>query len=292
MLLVIMGASGAMAQTNDDNPDFACVNTTQGYWVDLADGPNGTPGSTYEWTITAGPAGGWIFASGQNTNHLEINWLLAGTYTLEVIETADACPGVPVTLTINVEPNNTFTLTSAAGTDDQIVCIDSPIVDITYSTTGATGATFAGLPAGVTGNWVADVITIAGTPTVDGTFNYTVTLTGGCGDVEITGTITVTEDNTFTLTSAAGTDDQIVCIDSPIVDITYSTTGATGATFAGLPAGVTGNWVADVITIAGTPTVDGTFNYTVTLTGGCGDVEITGTITVTPLPTTSPIWHD
>lgn len=28
MLLVLIAGSGAMAQTNDDNPDYACVNTT------------------------------------------------------------------------------------------------------------------------------------------------------------------------------------------------------------------------------------------------------------------------
>jgi hypothetical protein len=35
-----------------------------------------------------------------------------------------------------------------------------------------------------------------------------------------------------------------------------------------------------VITISGTPTATGTFNYTIPLTGGCGSVNATGTITV------------
>ncbi len=61
-----------------------------------------------------------------------------------------------------------------------------------------------GLPAGVTGNWAANVVTISGTPTASGPFNYTVTLTGGCGTVTANGTITVTPNNTITLTSAAG----------------------------------------------------------------------------------------
>ncbi|MBK7710005.1 MAG: hypothetical protein IPJ37_02805 [Bacteroidales bacterium] len=34
----------------------------------------------------------------------------------------------------------------------------------TYTTTGATGATFSGLPTGVTGNWAANVVTISGSP--------------------------------------------------------------------------------------------------------------------------------
>jgi hypothetical protein len=136
------------------------------------------------------------------------------------------------------------------------------------------------------------VLTISGTPSESGTFTYTVTLTGGCGTVTTTGTITVNADNTIALTSATGTDAQTLCINSPLTDITYATTGATGATVTGLPAGVTGAWLLDVFTISGTPTETGTFNYTITLTGGCGNVTTSGTIIVNPIPTTSPIFHN
>jgi hypothetical protein len=84
-----------------------------------------------------------------------------------------------------------ITLTSAPGTDSQTVCVNTAITPITYSTTGATGATFSGLPTGVTGTFSGGNITISGTPTVAGTFNYTVTLTGGCGNVTATGTLVV-----------------------------------------------------------------------------------------------------
>jgi uncharacterized protein (TIGR02145 family) len=40
-----------------------------------------------------------------------------------------------------------------------------------------------------------------------------------------------------------------------------------------------------VITISGTPTTTGTFNYTIPLTGGCGSVNATGSITVSACPT-------
>src|SRR5262249_18438753 len=156
-------------------------------------------------------------------------------------------------------------LTSAAGTDAQTKCINTVITNITYSTTGATGATFSGLPAGVNGNWAANVVTISGTPSASGTFNYTVTITRASTRqaVTATGEITVTANNTIALSSAAGTDAQTKCINTVITNITYSTTGATGATFSGLPAGVNGNWAANVVTISGTPTASGTFNYTV-----------------------------
>jgi gliding motility-associated-like protein len=126
-------------------------------------------------------------------------------------------------------------------------------------------------------------VTISGTPTESGSFTYTVTLLGGCGTVTTTGVINVTPDNTISLTSA--NDNQTVCIGTPIVNITYATTGATDATVTGLPLGVTGSWASDVVTISGTPTEPGSFTYTVTLLGGCGTVTTTGTLIVEQIPT-------
>ena len=227
--------------------------------------------------LPAGVTGAWA----SNVVTISGTPTVSGTFSYTVTLTG-GCGTVTANGTITVNPINTITLTSGAGTNIQTVCINTAITNITYSTTGATGATFAGLPTGVTGIWAANVVTISGTPTVSGTFNYTVTLTGGCGTVTATGTITVTPNNTITLTSAAGTNAQTLCINTPITNITYATTGATGATFSGLPTGVTGSWASNVVTISGTPTVSGTFNYTVTLTGGCGTITATGTITVNP----------
>ena len=240
--------------------------------------------------LPAGVTGAWL----ANVVTISGTPTVAGPSTYTVTLTG-GCGTVTTTGTITVTPNNTVNRTSPAGTDAQTVCINSPITNITYATTGATGATITGLPAGVTGTWVANVVTISGTPTVAGPSTYTITLTGGCGTITTTGTITVNPDNTISRTSPAGTDAQTVCINTPITDITYATTGATGATVTGLPAGVTGTWAANVVTISGTPTVAGPTTYTVTLTGGCGAVTTTGTISVTPNNTvnrTSPAGTD
>ena len=159
------------------------------------------------------------------------------------------------------------------------------MTNITHNTTGATGiGTATGLPAGVTATWSADVITISGTPTEVGTFNYSIPLTGGCSIVNATGTITVVPVNTVSEASSSPT----LCIDTELTDITHNTTGATGiGTATGLPTGVTATWSADVITISGTPTEAGTFNYSIPLTGGYGSVNATGTITVLPANTVS-----
>lgn len=88
--------------------------------------------------------------------------------------------------------SKSITLTSAANTNNQTICTGTAITDITYSSSGATGATFTGLPTGVSGTYTGGNITITGTPSVTGTFNYTVSLTGsGCGVSQATGTIRV-----------------------------------------------------------------------------------------------------
>ena len=61
------------------------------------------------------------------------------------------------------------------------------------------------------------MVTISGTPTVSGVFNYTVTTTGGCPPATATGTITVTPLNTI----ASGTN-QTVCINSAITNISLA----------------------------------------------------------------------
>src|SRR4029078_9472392 len=93
------------------------------------------------------------------------------------------------------------------------------------------------LRAGVLSEWAANTITISGTPTAAGTFNYSIPLTGGCGNVTATGTITVNDVNTAGAPSSSPT----VCINTAIApNITIATTGATGIGLpTNLPAGVT-----------------------------------------------------
>jgi hypothetical protein len=177
---------------------------------------------------------------------------------------------------------NSIVLSSAAGTNSQSICNSTPITNITYATTGATGANVTGLPNGVQGLWNNNVVTISGTPTQAGTFNYEVTLTGGCNPTKVQGTLVVNlTNNTINLTSAAGTNNQSSCRNATITNITYATTGATNANVTGLPAGVEGRWNNNVVTISGTPVpTSGTFGYTVTLTGGCGTITATGSISI------------
>ncbi|MFM7728962.1 MAG: pectate lyase, partial [Flavobacteriales bacterium] len=126
--------------------------------------------------------------------------------------------------------------------------------------------------------WANNTITISGTPSAAGTFNYSIPLTGGCGSVSASGSIVVTPDNT-----ASTPTNPTLCINTALTPITITTTGATGiGTPTGLPAGVTAVWANNTITISGTPSAAGTFNYSIPLTGGCGSVSASGSIVVTP----------
>jgi hypothetical protein len=188
-----------------------------------------------------------------------------------------------------IKPGFTFcvpssaTLSSGVNSNNQTVCQNTSISNITYATTNITDGTSTGLPPGITASFInSNGIAISGTPTTAGTYNYTLNLTGGCQTIVVSGTITVTASNTLTLSSAAGTNAQAACINNPIANITYTTTGATGATVTGLPTGVTASWSSNTITISGTPSVAGTYNYSIPLTGGCGSVNASETITVNP----------
>lgn len=130
---------------------------------------------------------------------------------------------------------NTIVLASGSGAKDQEVVNTSTLSTITYNTTGATGATVTGLPTGVSASFSSNTITISGTPTQAGTFNYSVDLTGGCGTVSSTGTITVHPLNTIALSSAEGTNNQELEINTALTSIVYDVVGATGADVSGLP---------------------------------------------------------
>jgi hypothetical protein len=104
---------------------------------------------------------------------------------------------------------------------------------------------------------------------------------GGNGQIIISYTLPA---NTVSAASSSPT----ACVGTAITAISHTTTGATGiGTATGLPAGVTASWAANTITISGTPTASGTFNYSIPMTGGCttGQSPATGTITVNPRPT-------
>ncbi|MFC5625528.1 beta strand repeat-containing protein, partial [Algoriphagus winogradskyi] len=205
---------------------------------------------------------------------------VSGTFNYSIPVQGCLSSGVNATGTITVTPNQTVAAASSAPT----LCVNSPLAaSITHATTNATGiGAPTGLPAGVTASWSANTITIVGTPSVSGTFNYSIPVQGCLSSgVNATGTITVTPNQTVAAASSAPT----LCVNSPLAtSITHATTNATGiGAPTGLPTGVTASWSANTITILGTPSVSGTFNYSIPVQGCLSSgVNATGTITVNP----------
>jgi hypothetical protein len=274
-ITVTQGPTGSLSSAAGTNAQSLCENTAI---TTITYSTSNAAGATFSGLpdgVTGSYASNVVTISGTPT--------ATGTFSYTVT-LAGSC-NVNLTGSILVSnTNNTISLTSASGTDVQTACVNTAITTVSYATTGASGASFSGLPSGVTGAWSNNVVTLTGTPTVAGSYSYTINLTGGCGTVSATGSFTVIQ-NSIALTSASGTDAQTICANSAMTNLTYSTTGATGASFSGLPSGVTGTWSNNVVTISGTPTTAGNASFTITLTGGCGTVTATGSLTVTALPT-------
>ena len=114
------------------------------------------------------------------------------------------------------------------------------------------------------------------------TYYRAVVANGTCSSANSSiATITVAANNTVSTASLTSA----LCFNTAMPNITHATTGATGIGSAiGLPTGVTASWSSNTITISGTPTQTGTFNYSIPLTGGCGSVNATGVLTVNSLP--------
>ena len=210
----------------------------------------------------------------------------AGTTTISYTITIGNCTSVQ-TAQLTVNPT-AVAGTVTAGTTPQ--CIGGT-TNYTVSGTvlgGGTGTWSSSNPGVATIN-ASGLVTAVGA----GTSNIIYTVSGGCGGtVASSATITVIS-NTTTVSSASTSPS--ICINTPITNIIHTTTGATGiGTATGLPSGVTATWSSNTITISGTPTASGTFNYSIPLTSGCaGSANATGTITVNaPVPTSTVNVND
>lgn len=200
-----------------------------------------------------------------------------GTYTVSYTIPAGAgCPGFLTTTTVTILGDDQITPTSAFM--NQTVCVNQSIINITAATTYATGASATGLPPGVTSTWSSNIITISGTPTVPGTYNYTIYTTGGnCFPAaNYSGTITVLP------YPGASVNSPSVCSGSAAtVTATPSAAGTYSYSWT-VPAGATnpGNVASFSTTIAGTYSV--ILNNTGT---GCSGTSTSGTVTINPSPT-------
>lgn len=142
------------------------------------------------WTPIAG-ATGETYDSPALTETTEFQRIVVSTLN------GVSCISAPSNIvTVTVTPENTVTPVNP----DPVLCLDTAVpITLIHRTTGATGianegvAGANGLPLGISASFDpgSGDITILGTPTEVGVFNYSIPLTGGCGSVNATGTITV-----------------------------------------------------------------------------------------------------
>ena len=251
-----------------------CVNTALTNITHATSGGTGVGAATgLPSGVSATWSGNSIKISGTPTSVGTFNYSIPLTGGCGIV---NATGTIIVTSVSLATPENTVSIASSMPT----ICMNTTLITILHTTTGATSiGTCIGLPSGLNAAWSANTITISGRPNVSGTFNYIIPLNGGCGSVNATGTITVTAllPAAVDVLSSAPT----VCINTQFFFNAHTTSGVAGIGFtSGLPPGVTAAWSADTITISGTPTSGGTFNYKIQLTGGCGCIYATGTIIV------------
>ncbi|MDG2433562.1 hypothetical protein, partial [Flavobacterium sp.] len=259
--VIAAGSASTIATAGQPTNQTASTTFTAAFTV-TATGGSGT--TQYQWQVDSGSGfvnvtNGTIY-SNATTATLSLKNITCDMngykYRVIVSQSNYICGNVTSSSATLTVPNNTV---SAASSTPNL-CINTALTAITHTTTRATGiGTATGLPAGVTASFASNTISISGTPTAAGTFDYTIPLTGGCGTVSATGTITVSAPVAQTVTGT-----NTVCVGNTT---TFSSTTSGGTWSSASPTVATVNSASGVVTgvAAGTSVI----NYSVTTTGGC-----------------------
>jgi len=280
--------------------DFeVCKDTTPQDVVFVGSGGTAPYTFTYEITslLLASPITGTVTSIGNEAILVpQIPTTTAGSFTVTLLGVKDSGFCNKGNL---IAPKEAFITVLGAGISpvnpidvSQIVCENIPIVNIVFNINGSpTNAYVENLPGNVTSNYdiSAGELTISGAPNEVGVFPYIVKTSGsliGC-NAEFYGTLTVNETGKLSVVSPSGSDLQSICINNAITTINYTIQGAaTGATVVftpNTPAGITWTVSGSTVTISGTPTETGIFNYTVetfSILNSCLQTTKTGTITI------------
>ncbi|NRT17148.1 hypothetical protein HNP99_003527, partial [Flavobacterium sp. 28A] len=275
--VITKGSLSTIATSGQPTNQTASTTFTAAFTV-TATGGSGT--TQYQWQVDSGSGfvnvtNGTIY-SNVTTATLSLKNITCDMngykYRVIVSQSNYICGNVTSSSATLTVLNNTV---SAASSTPNL-CINTALTAITHTTTRATGiGTATGLPAGVTASFASNKITISGTPTVAGTFDYTIPLTGGCGSVNATGKITVTAaPDAGTL---SGT--QAICIDGTTT-LSSTVKGGTWSTNAAATATID----ASTGVVKGLKAGTATMTYTVKGSGGCDDATATRVVTVTAAP--------
>ena len=260
------------AQLTDPDAQTLCQGTgIKSYEVDY---PNGTPGSSYAWSVTTSSGNPVPTPVTNGTNSTTIDWsiILPGDYIVHVLETTTAtnCVASEVALNVTINALPTATIT--------------PVTATTFCQGGSVVLN-ANTGTGLTYQWQLDGVNYAGTGatsssiTVDAAGNYTVMVTNSstCSATSLATTVTINPLPIATIT--------------PVTATTFCQGGSLVLN-ANTGTGLTYQWQLDGVNYTGAGatsssiTVDTAGNYTVIVTNSstCSVTSLATTVTVNPLP--------
>lgn len=236
-----------------------------------------TTNSTYLWTFGDGNS-----STAYNPTH---TYSTSGTYLVSLVVT-DAL-GCTDTYSQSITVNNA-PLSLSSANPNYTGCINSVAGSIVYTITGTfAGYAVTGLPSGMTSTIAGSTITISGTPTSAGTFNYTVSTSGGCAPGAAFGTITILPNITPTFAAigplCAGTNFSLSNISQNGVSGTWSpavnTTSSATYTFTPSPGQCASSTVLNV-TVNSIPVVS--YSGSTTLcSGNTTNIALSSTVSGT-----------
>lgn len=251
----------------------------QGQAYNAAITATGGSGAGFSWSISAGPLPGGLSLATSGTPSTAITGVpvVAGTFnfTVRVTDSISFVDTVALQLVINPAPTLTIT-TASVPSGQQGQAYSTPVAATGGTGAGYTWSVIAGaLPNGVSLSGTGTPsTTLAGLPTAAGTFNFTVQVQDSIGlSATVPLQLVLAPAPTLTVTTAS--------LPAATQGTAYSTAiAATGGSGAGytwsvvagaLPAGVTLSQPGTPsTTLAGTPTANGTFNFTVRVQDSIG----------------------
>ncbi len=274
ILMLLMFSMSMYAQVNQT----ICFNSSTSYSVDSSEVPNGTPGSTYTWSVAEAAFAGTI--SDNTTNAINIDWgnTPIGVYTLQVIETTGGCEGEPQEITVEIinAPNaGVLAVTSST------ICMGDATQSV--SSDGDAGGTWSSSDENILTVGTDGTITPVGVG--NATITYTVAGAGSCADSTQNIDLNIVEaPNAGVLAVTSST----ICMGDATQSV--SSDGDTGGTWSSSDDTILTVAADGTITPVGEGTA--TITYTITGLGSCGNDSADISVTVYPIPTTTPIDFD